>query len=442
MQVHSIWRRFCALGPLVPFLLLLFSCTNTVGYGVLQWSLPDLGLSTGDILPVYVRSNVSRVYIVEIQKKKVELPFWQLKLCRTKKEALQYAERLREYRYSYAASVLDGLPLREGPENTAPQVYRLREGQAVKLLWKGTGKAVYRGENRLEGDWFKVMTEDGTTGWCFSHGLSLFDERESRPTVRETDDLARDRDLQHVLNSAWYPEYYRTMVEQRRIDLEKMASGWGLFVGEKKGLARIELPDAHYAFPYSRLVKTGSNGYLFDGSSLSIYVRDAHTLAAQFTDEAGRLRIERFVTLEKTPEEIIAEEQLRRSALLEHVCTPGLRLHSEIYGTLSFTERNVFTWTGARALSPALIPAGAGSTGRVALRCFIDQSLKSEYEGVLSFDFDSAQEWVHFLYLRTPGGLKLEHIDSTHLKDATVLRRSVSPVVLYFAPEGHAEPQP
>jgi len=87
------------------------------------------------------------------------------------KTAAQYAEFL----HRYASVKLDGLPIRAEPVNTARQVYRLRKGEIIKILYKGEGQAVMTGSDALEGNWLRVLTSSGTQGWCFSYNLELFE---------------------------------------------------------------------------------------------------------------------------------------------------------------------------------------------------------------------------------------------------------------------------
>ena len=66
----------------------LISCEDKVmGYGVLLWNVPEHKLQSGDVLPVYIRSNISQVYVVGIKNEdepqskelqKIEIPLWQL----------------------------------------------------------------------------------------------------------------------------------------------------------------------------------------------------------------------------------------------------------------------------------------------------------------------------------------------------------------------------
>ena len=143
----------------------LLTCSKKIGYGVVNWSIPEYNLTATDIVPVRIRSNISKVYIVEINKQLVEIPLWQLAFFHSKNEAKAYIQKMAEYRSLYASVMSDGLPLRAAPNNTGKQIYRLKKNQTLKILWKGEGDPVIAKEKPLEGDWFQVMTNDGTRGW-------------------------------------------------------------------------------------------------------------------------------------------------------------------------------------------------------------------------------------------------------------------------------------
>ena len=147
------------------------ACNDIMGYSVLLWNEPEYKLQDGDIVPVYIRSNISSVYVVGVTdeegEKKIELPLWQLTEPVSKRKVEQSKAKYAEYAHNYAFVKLDGLPCRAEPVNTAKQVYRLRKGEIIKILYKGQGQAVMSGRKALEGDWFRILTSDGTQGWCF-----------------------------------------------------------------------------------------------------------------------------------------------------------------------------------------------------------------------------------------------------------------------------------
>ena len=51
------------------------------------------------------------------------------------------------------------------------------------LKWKGKGQAPMTGGQPLEGDWYRILTKDGTQGWCFSYNLNLYETDENGEQV-------------------------------------------------------------------------------------------------------------------------------------------------------------------------------------------------------------------------------------------------------------------
>ena len=61
-------------------IFLLSSCKDKImGYSVVLWNAPEHHLRDCDIVPVYIRSNISQVYVIsDAEGTKIELPLWQL----------------------------------------------------------------------------------------------------------------------------------------------------------------------------------------------------------------------------------------------------------------------------------------------------------------------------------------------------------------------------
>ena len=79
----------------VPSTLFLSSCSKKLGYGVVNWSIPEYNLTAGDIIPVYVKSNIEKVYIVGLNEKtavRIEIPLWQLTFFESKKMQLNFKQ--------------------------------------------------------------------------------------------------------------------------------------------------------------------------------------------------------------------------------------------------------------------------------------------------------------------------------------------------------------
>ena len=414
------------------------ACSKKIGYGVVNWSIPEHNLTATDVVPILVRSNISKVYIAELNKEKIEIPLWQLTFCTSKREAQAYIEKTTEYRSVYAAVKLDGLPLRSNPDNTGKQVYRLRENQIVKVLWKGEGAPVISRDKQLEGDWLYVMTNDGTRGWCFSYNLFTYDEREPA-APRQAQEAAEDEVLTSILKSRWYPEYYREMIQKKHIDPERMTENFGFFPGEGTGVARIMLKDKQIAFPYTGITKNRMGAYQFEGSPLLLQIRDAETIAVNYTDNKGAVQIYVFITLKEDPQALAQAETERRNAELQALINAGPVFNSVNYGVLQFLPGGHFLWNGYQVLSPSIIPKGAGAAGDVAIRYFISSKLKTEYKGILSFKFDHAENWIDFFYTVSRQGVKLEYVKPENITDGIAAVRNLNPVILFFGTEGLEE---
>ncbi|MGI5084514.1 SH3 domain-containing protein [Treponema putidum] len=433
--MNNFFRKWKMLVFIALSTIFFISCSKNLGYGVLNWSIPEYNLAAGDIIPVYVKSNIERVYIVGLNEKttvRVEIPLSQLTFFESKKDAARFQARLAEHKHAYARVKLDGLPMRSNPDNTSNQVYRLRLGQVVKILWFGEGIPVLKGGKPMDGQWYEVITEDGVRGWCFSYNLDIYDERERGSS--ESINLAQEKDeeLEAVLNEFWYPENYRKMINSRQVDLDKMSLTWGFFPGLRSGIARIELQNTRLSFPYTQVIKVG-NKYLFEGSNLSMQIRGKDIISLEFSDDSGKHRLENFITLNASPEDIINNELKRREAAIEKIAKTSSEFTSENFGSLKILSDGQFIWSGYTLITPSIIPSRAGSSGKVSLKYFLDKKLSSDYDGVLSFKFEKTAEPVVFMYSISSKGLRLEAVESSGINDNIVMRRSLNPVILFFA---------
>lgn len=427
---------------LLSAVILYSSCSPYIGYGVVNWSLPEQELAAGDVVPVFIQSNIGGVYVIGTgsdREDRVEVPLWQITLHKSKSRARKAAARIAEHRYIYATVKSDGLPVRAQAENTARQLYRLRQGEILKIIRKGTGSPVIAGNAPLEGDWYEVLTGDGTVGWCFSYNLSLYDERDDVPDDLVVEEDGSDHYRTYLVSQTWYPDQYRVMIDKKRVDLERVQPLWGFSPGQESLVARVATEAGIATFEHTGIVKSGDRTYRFEGTSLTAEVRRKNSLVVQYTDDRGSPQVFYFTTLDTTPEEIIEKEQARRAAIYDSIRKAGPRFVSGNYGVLQFIADNRFLWSGYQLLSPAIIPAGSGGEGRAELRVFLSDSLKDQYGGVLSFRFEATGARVHFLYDLTANGLKLEQVDESNIRNMVVESRNLSPTVLFFTPETTAD---
>jgi hypothetical protein len=376
---------------------------------------------------------------------KLEIPLALLELTGSKRAAEKRAETFAPFALTYAETLQDGLPIREGPDNSSRRVYRLKIGEIIKILALARGNpAISTTGEALPGEWYQVLTKDGNTGYCFSYRLRLF-EHTGGPLILtpEAPEEAEDPELDRLLARIWSPEWYGAMINSGRIDLRDLSRHWGFFPGQDTGIARIYLPNLDRTFSYTGIRAAGNRSWRFEGGGLQMSLRSDTTLEVQYTENGGALRTLLFVALPVEVEDIIAQETVRRDGLFQVIFIQGPVFNSTNYGTLTFREDGRFTWTGYDLLIPGVIPPAALERGAVVMGLFPDNSLGGRYDGAFSLVFDSIETTdsplpedsglaVHFLYTLDAQGLRMEYVPESSLDGVTVTRRASSPMVIYF----------
>jgi hypothetical protein len=448
---------------------LLVSCSSRLGWGVVLWTAPEGPLPAGAIVPVYIKSNIQKVYVVGVpgskeRGKKIELPFWQIRLFSSRGKAQSFVKSLGENVGLYMVAVRDGLPLRERPANTARRVYRLREGQSVKILEKVPGEDVSTGGEALKGSWYSVLADDGSMGYAFSYAFRVYDEVKEGPPVLASDKKSLSGRADLIFSRTWRPEYFQEMLDDGRVDLDYFSLRYGIFVDAIRRQVRLELPGASKVFNYADLSEA-KGLYVFEGSTLRIKIESdaritcfwsgevpaAEQEAAAGDEASADVDAERadavaasqaetppsasenyarsgakgsasFVVLSTEPQEAIRAEVLRRQKLLAAFADSGGEwgslASSSGEGRLSVGKNGRFTWKNRGEAAGDLLPEGLGQSGEAAIRLYLAPSLGSAWEGVLSLRFDpsadspsaggsSSRAWIDFLYRHSPAGLVL-----------------------------------
>ena len=81
-------NRFCIFSVLFLIINLFISCSGgIVGYSVVLWNFPENGILDGEIVPVYIKSNISQVYVIGTENGKTEVPRWALTSPESKRKA-------------------------------------------------------------------------------------------------------------------------------------------------------------------------------------------------------------------------------------------------------------------------------------------------------------------------------------------------------------------
>ena len=64
---------------------------------------------------------------------------------------------------------------------------------------------------------------------------------------------------------------------------------------------------------------------------------------------------------------------------------------------------------------------------------FLGESLKEEFDGILTLTFDENGRKINFFYKLESDGLRLEDAQRAQFKDSLAVARSSNPVVMFFA---------
>jgi hypothetical protein len=265
----------------------LSSCSRKLGWGLVLWTAAEGPVPAGSVVPVYIRSNINQVYVVGSLdgKKKLELPFWQVELYGSRSKAKAAAEKFAPVASLYLVASRDGLPVRDAPRiEDNNRVFRLHDGQSVKILEKVKGEEVRTGDTVLQGDWYFVLTDDGTRGYVFSSTMSLFDESTAvaAPPATSSSAAAADVKVDNLFARAWRPEYFQSQIDDGKVDLDTFDPRFGLFADAVHRQIRIELPGASEVFQYSSIAEEGGT-FVFEGSPLRVRFQSQKTLVADWS---------------------------------------------------------------------------------------------------------------------------------------------------------------
>ena len=437
-------KRFLPLITTFFLSLFLMSCSDKVmGYSVVLWNMPDNSIQSGDVVPVYIKSNISHVYVIGLENgKKVEVPLWQLTEPLSKKKNLARLARYSEYAHHYASVKLDGLPCRAEPVNTAKQVYRLRKGEVIKILYKGKGQVVMAGKNALEGDWFRILTKDGTQGWCFSYNLNIYETDASGNQIGGeviAEEETEDEVFTEITKHFWYPDYFDTMIKSNNIDLNRIHPSFNFNIDTENNKVSLNTKDIHELWDFKGYTKTGDREYTLTDIPVVIIVRRSNYIVLRYTGESGKPQELDFITIDTDLNEILENERNRRSTAYLQIWTRGPVYTSTNYGKLVFDEDGTFHWSNFRLLVPSVIKASAKNAGTAQVKYTISKSLAQTYDGVVTFKFNGMNEEVNFLYRLEDDGLRLEDATTAKMDGNQIKERSASPMIVYFKHQGSAQ---
>jgi hypothetical protein len=426
------------------------SCERKLGYGVMLWHQEETGIESGAIVPVYIRSNIEKVWVVGVpplyrqpgqKNQKTEVPLPMLELAGSMSAAKKRAAAFAPFAEMYAQTLQDGLPIREATDNSSRRVYRLRSGEIIKILGSEEGvPAISATGDPLPGEWFRVLTQDGTKGYCFSYRLRVFNQSVWNSAVAENSGggvRVVDSDLERLLALSWVSEDYSAELESGRPDLDDIKKNWSFTVSEDSGTAHVFTRDYDLTFHFNAIVRNGEYTWNFEGSPLQLRSDGSSRIELAWQDSRNVTVRTYFVNLSTSLQDIIAQEEMRRDALFKAVFEAGPVFSSANYGTFTLTEDSRFTWTNNDKLVPVIIPEFALSAGSVKMDVYLGEALLRRYNGALTLAFDTLNgegTSVRFLYAEDEitGGIRLEYLPPSSLQKNTAVRRAATPFILHF----------
>jgi hypothetical protein len=378
---------------------------------------------------VYEESRLKQTYVTggETGNQTSEVELWRLRFFLREKEARDFAGQFDSVRDLFATVNRNALPIRERADRLSRQVYRLRQGETIKILALSTTPS---DENGLEGYWYHVLSKDGVEGYCFNYYLTLYNAR-TNTVISSTQDASQDA-IAAILTSSWRPRFFQEMLDTGRIDLNRFRETYGLFFEDEPRQVRITLPGVSLNIPYSRVRRVSGDNYIAEGSDVQMRLHAGmKELSISYSRNTAR-RTDTFVAFRENVEDIIRNENERRRRVLRTFLENGSTLQSDAYGEITISGTGEFTWTGFERLSPAVISADAGTSGVVEFSVFASGEAQSAYAGIITFQFAGIKQGVHFFYRFTQQGIQFIHIPPQSIEENTVSRRPMNPLVLFF----------
>jgi hypothetical protein len=439
-RAPSSASRHVALAAVAAIAVLTLAITacggRSIGYGLVLWADPASSFTTGQVLSVAQESSVQKVYLVhpEGSRELAEIPTWRMRLYKSREEARLGAEQYAAYADTYGYSERDGLPLREQPEAEARRVYKLREGQLVKIVSRSEDPAQIAG---YEAYWYEVLTDDGAQGYCFGAYLPVF-VAAGDPQAEVERLRARDPALEALVSTPWRPEYFQEMTDSGRIDLVRFTPEIGLFIDEESRTVRMVSFRSRQTFTYTAVENVGPNRYVFVGeggnAELRVHLQSRERLVVTYSRN-DQLLSAVYVAFKDDIEALITAERDRRLRLYEQFAARGTILSSTGYGRITLQEGMRFRWENFGRLQELVFLKPVQGAGAVDFPYHLAASLAERYDGVISFRFREygPEEATTFLYRFDSGGVRFESVSPGNIKDQEVLRPDVTSLVLYFS---------
>lgn len=403
-------------------------------WGVLLWSEDETAMPSGSLVGIYESSQLNRTYTYR-RKEDTQFtvsPQWRVEAVGRRRDAEAFRDTYAGWADRYAVSLLDGLRVREEPHPDAVQLYKLREGEVMKLIARGDESVTV---GQYHGYWYEVLTEDGVRGHTFDEYLEVTTRA---ALAEEQNEEEGDPFLETFLTSVYRPEFFREMVETGRYDLDRFVPDYGVFPDPEAGTITIAAEDHTTTIEYERITRPTDASYAFEESSL-ILTRLVRWINLSYADGADRFS-ENYVFFPEDIETLTQEELERRQKQFETLIEAGSQVKSSAYGSITFSEDRTFLWEGYDRLVPDVIPSTASGAGVVEFPLYLDDSIAATYDGalVLAFALDDPDRQtvsVRFLYNLEENGIRFTFVPEIAVEERLIGSDGISSVILFFTYE-------
>ncbi|MCK5673884.1 MAG: SH3 domain-containing protein, partial [Spirochaetales bacterium] len=406
------------------------SCSKKVlGYGTVLWSLDESSLSTGQNITVISESELADVYLITdgSSNEPIQIDRWRVAIFEDQAQAEKNSKVVSEYSNIYARNLKDGLLIREEPDINSDRAYKMRKDQILKVYGKTSDISTI---GQYEGYWYKVITEEGVTGYCFDHYLDIYDnsvslEEKENPAVILIDT---------AFTKIYHPSSYIEMIKNSAIDLRYFTPQTGLFPDLENKNLKIVSNNHSINFLWDTPVLVDKRSFSLGEDGIVVHVLSDTKLQVSYYYEDQKI-ITTYHVIDGL-EDIILTETERREGLYNSLIEAGTSFSSNAYGNIKMQIDGSFTWENYDRLVPQIIPSGSEGKGKIRFNNFISNELKEEYTSIITFNFKYGERIIpiDFLYTLDGNKLRLTYVPEKDISDENIVsKKSISPVVIAFS---------
>ena len=423
---NTVMSRSIFWMPIVLVATTFASCgPRIIGHAVVLWPAGGTTVEHGAVVPVIARSDVQNQLVLWDGDIEHRFDSWRVEFFRDDDDAVAFAGRFAPWRTVYGQAARTALPVRERPDRSTATVYRLRNGEIIKIITRADEPSDEAG---LVDYWYQVLTSEGVGGWVFGFHLELVSASGRALQPDEEADRA-ERLLTDISAVLWRPDYFVEMIETSRVDLTRFGTQFGLFADLEAATFTIVLPEVQRRFAYRKARLASSNRLEFQGTELVLIAR-ASDLVAQYS-VAGQEYSTIFVPIEQSVTDIVAAERERRRQALQAITRGGARLISTTFGTIQIGANGALSWSSFDRLVPDVLPSDFTGVAGIRMDQFLSNPLVGRYSGAFRMDIGATESLV-FLYTIVDDGLRLVYTPARLTRSNIVLEEPVSSVIMFF----------